>query len=98
LIARKEFVDHVHNVRTTQGHLMLPSTFDTFNCRQLIDQELSREALLQEASKSSEGVAVIVESHTENDMKDRSAVFNSHSLEGPSGSPEPDKKKTKRRI
>jgi hypothetical protein len=99
LISRREFVRHVHNVRSTKGYLVLPSSIDSFNCRQLIDQELTREVLLRECSQSSEDAdATVVVTSIENDVQDRSADFHSHPLEGQGRSPEPEKKKTKRRI
>jgi len=52
LMNRKEFVDHIVDVRVAQGHNRLPST-DTmgFNCKDLIDQNLSLETLFNGGEK-----------------------------------------------
>ena len=47
LMNRKDFVAHIANVRVTQGHNRLPITDSIgFNCKNLIDQNLSREEIL----------------------------------------------------
>ena len=46
LMNRKDFVDHIVDVRVAQGHNRLPNTNTTgFNCKNLIDQNLSSETL-----------------------------------------------------
>eukprot|EP00535_Pseudo-nitzschia_heimii_P000147 CAMPEP_0197184074 /NCGR_PEP_ID=MMETSP1423-20130617/9126_1 /TAXON_ID=476441 /ORGANISM="Pseudo-nitzschia heimii, Strain UNC1101" /LENGTH=353 /DNA_ID=CAMNT_0042634797 /DNA_START=8 /DNA_END=1069 /DNA_ORIENTATION=- len=46
LMNRKDFVDHIVDVRVTQGHNRLPTTNTIgFNCKNLIDQNLTLETL-----------------------------------------------------
>lgn len=47
LMDRKDFVTHVANVRVSQSHNRLPITDSSgFNCKNLIDRNLSREVIL----------------------------------------------------
>jgi hypothetical protein len=103
LIARREFVHHVHRVRSTKGYLVLPSTMESFSCRQLIDQDLTREALLRESPISSETITtssapVTIKSQLENATIAGSADDSVVPQELPCKSPESETRKTKRRI
>jgi Leu/Phe-tRNA-protein transferase len=41
LMPRKEFVEHVHQVRERKGNLVLPTSGESFNAKSLIDQTVS---------------------------------------------------------
>ena len=88
-MARDDFVSHVHDVRATKGHLVLPPSSSVFNCKSLIDCEYSVEALLSgqvDVTKSPDPSQEAVSTNRET---------NSHTPppSGQGGSPEPNKKK-----
>ena len=63
LMNREDFVAHVANVRITQGHNRLPITDSTgFNCKNLMDQNLSREEILN----GTEPTPMVIESAGKN--------------------------------
>jgi Leu/Phe-tRNA-protein transferase len=46
LMPRKQFVEHVHDVRERKGNTVLPAHAESFNAKSLIDQTISAEKLL----------------------------------------------------
>ncbi|KAG7341171.1 acyl-CoA N-acyltransferase [Nitzschia inconspicua] len=105
LISRREFVNHVHTVRATKGHLMLPSNSPAWNCRELIDQELSKETLLLQPTSlvtnnvvdSSNNNVQATDSEKER-MEQANGTHSPPALEVQGGSPEPERKKSKQRY
>jgi Leu/Phe-tRNA-protein transferase len=87
-IPRKEFVKHVHEVRAAKGHLVLPPSSASFNCRALIDQDVSVETLLASNAGQDKSDASAAKTQTQ-----KSNGF--HSPPRQPSSPEPERKKRK---
>jgi Leu/Phe-tRNA-protein transferase len=100
LMDRKDFVAHVANVRVTQGHNRLPITdSDGFNCKNLVDQSLSMEAILSGSEPSQTTVASAGNSSkvsrvdTDRQPKQKSTVTLHHGRSTPDNQNTPPQKK-----
>jgi Leu/Phe-tRNA-protein transferase len=87
-MSRDDFVSHVHDVRATKGHLVLPPSSSVFSCKSLIDGEYSIEALLS-------GQIDVTKSPNPYELVSPNRQTNSHTPPPPGqgGSPEPNRKK-----
>ncbi|KAL3925558.1 MAG: hypothetical protein SGILL_000332 [Bacillariaceae sp.] len=82
-IPRRDFVKHIHQVRAAANkHFVLPRATASFNCRSLIDQEISVDELLADHDEANK---------TANLQTHKSE--GTHSPPGQPSSPEPDRKK-----
>ena len=93
LMPREEFLAHIHSVRTTKGHLVLPPPNAVFNCKTLIDQEMPADSLVAGATETEPADTEKQDSNKPKGDTQRSTA--SHSPPPPSqgGSPEPNRKK-----